>query len=171
MIEHALRSLLANAEGVTNYVSDRIYYVQAIQEVQLPYIVMHKVSSPRVHSHDGYSNLANPRFQFSSFAETYLEAKQITRAIQQVLQGYRGVSAGVHIQMCLYMNEVDMYEEQSGLYHVAVDYEIFHREILPTPEEPYYYEKPYPYEKPYYEGEEYEKTVTPDEGEPEHPHL
>lgn len=166
MIEHALRSLLANSELVTHYVSDRIYYVQAIQEVQLPYIVMTKVSAPRIHSHDGYSNLSNPRFQFSSFAETYLEAKQITRSIQQVLQGFRGVSEDVHIQMCLYMNEVDMYETQTGLHHVAVDYEIYHREMLPIVE-PYEYEKPYEYEQPYEKEKPYEEVEDPDE----EPHL
>lgn len=157
MIEHALRSLLINDSEITEYVGERIYYVQAVQEVQPPYIVITKVSAPRVHSHDGYSNLANPRIQFSVLTETYHEAKLIARAIQRILQGYRGVSEDVHIQMCLYMNEVDMFEEQSGLYHVAVDYEIFHREMIPTPYP--YYEKPYeapyekPYEAPYDEGE------------------
>jgi len=158
MIEHALRSLLINDAEIQTLVAERIYYNQAIQEVSLPYVVMFKVSAPRVHSHQGYSNLANPRMQFSCFAETYLEGKTIARAIQRILQGFRGVSENVHIQMCLYVNEVDIYEAQTGLHHIAVDYEIFHREIIPTPAPPYYY--PYyekPYEAPYEALPEYEE--------------
>ncbi len=178
MIEHALRSLLINDAEIESLVNEKIYYTQAIQEVQPPYIVLTKVSATRVHSHDGYSNLANPRIQFSVFAETYLEGKVIARAIQRILQGYRGVSENVHIQMCLYMNEVDMYETQTGLHHVAVDYDIFHREIIPTPappyEYPYYpdyekpYEKPYEYEKYEKPYEKYEEEEKPYEAPPDH---
>lgn len=127
MIEHALRALLATA--LAALVGERIYYVRASQDVETPYVVFFKVSGPRVHSHQGASLLANPRFQFSAFATTYLEAKQIIQAIQTALQGYTGISEGIFIQSCLYANEFDTYEVQTGLYHVAVDYEIYHREV------------------------------------------
>lgn len=128
MIEHALRSLLADDYDLADLVDDRIYYVQAVQDVEVPYIVFFKVSGAREHSHDGASHLAHPRFQFSVFADTYLEAKEITQAIQSVLQAYTGESEGIQIQSCLYINEVDMYESQTGLFHVASDYEIYHSE-------------------------------------------
>jgi DNA-binding NarL/FixJ family response regulator len=128
MIEHALRSLLAEDTTIEGLVGERIYYTQAVQEADTPYIVITKVSGLRVHSHQGTSSLANPRIQLSVFSATYLEAKQIAQAIQSVLQGYTGTSEEIEIQSCLYINEVDMYEQESKLYHVAVDYEIYHKE-------------------------------------------
>jgi hypothetical protein len=128
MIEHALRTILVNNDGVKNLVNDRIYYNIAPQGTTIPYIVFFKIAGPREHSHDGKSGLAHPRFQFSVFADTYLKAKQITQAIQNALDCFTGEIEDTAIKSCLYINEVDMYDAQAGLNHVASDYEIYHRE-------------------------------------------
>lgn len=131
LIEQAiLTALFANA-SVKGVVADRIYYVQAPQGVTAPYVVFFKVSGPRVHSHDGASGLAHPRFQFSCFAKTYAAAKQIAGYIQTVLQGYSGTlggTGGVTVRGCFYENETDLYEPDTGLFHIALDFYIWHKE-------------------------------------------
>jgi hypothetical protein len=120
MIEHAIYSL------ISSLCDGRVYYVSAPQDVESPYMVFFKVSAPREHSHEGASGLVRTRFQFSVFSSTYLAAKQAVQSLQGILQGYQGTSEGIYIYASLYDNETDMFEE--NLYHVAVDYIIWHRE-------------------------------------------
>lgn len=128
-IELAILTELGNASALTALVSNRIYYVRAPQNVTTPYIVFFKVSSIRNHSHDGSSHLAVSRFQFSIFADTYKECKDIAVQIQSSLQGKSGNvgdSPYVAVGSIFYLDETDMYETDTGLYHVAVDYEVTH---------------------------------------------
>jgi len=128
-IEQAvLKELLADS-GITDLIGERLYYVKAPQDVAKPYIVFFKVSAPREYSHDGASKLARPRFQFSCFAMTYYEAKQIAEAIRVAIEAFSGtMGTGVEVGSCFCLNESDMYEEDTKLFHVAVDYLIYHKE-------------------------------------------
>ena len=131
LIEEALMTFLLSKTTITAYVGQRIHFVQAPQAVARPYIVVSKVDAPREHSHDGSSQLAHPRFQLSIFAPTYGEAKNIAAAVQAQLQGYTGTmggEGGVAVQNTIYEDENDFYEEDSGLFHVACDYIIWHED-------------------------------------------
>jgi hypothetical protein len=131
MIEHAIRSILAKHYDIKALVGDKIYYVHAVKEVTPPYITIQKVANTRLYSHQGDSGLARPRLQINAFASTYLEAKTVVEAMVWALTGFRGISEGVHIQMCLLVSEVDLpYENQLNLYGIAVDYVIYHRQII-----------------------------------------
>lgn len=131
LIEQALMTFLKAQSDVTDLVSTRIYFVRAPQDVSEPYIVVSKVSGPREHSHEGGDGMASPRFQLSSFSTSYATVKGIAAALQTVLQGYSGTmggESGVKVGNILYSNEVDLYEEDTRLHHVAADYIIWHRE-------------------------------------------
>ena len=131
LIEQALRTYMIGQSGITDLVSTRIHFVKAPQDIDKPYIVIYKISGPRLHSHDGGDGLAHPRFQVSIFAETYAAAKEIAAAIQSALQGYSGTmggDGGVVVGNVLYEDENDFWEEQTQLYHVACDYILWHRE-------------------------------------------
>lgn len=130
VIEQAIMTALLAASTISNLVVKRIYFATAPQDVVNPYIVFFKVSSVRVASHDGASGLAAARFQFSCFAETYKEAKSIALALQGVLEGYSGTlgAAGGVQTSVFYENEQDLYEQDSKLFHIAVDYRFLHQE-------------------------------------------
>ncbi len=126
MIEHALKLELEAQAGLSALIGDRLYYVTAPQDVAEPYVVFFKVSSVREHSHDGASNLATSRFQFSVFAQTYYEAKLVAAQIQLALQGKHQIIGGVgglHASIT-YDNETDMFE--NNLYHVALEFLVMH---------------------------------------------
>lgn len=130
-IETAIMTLLRATTGVTALVGDRIYFVQSPQDTGKPYIVISKVDAPRLHSHEGADGIAHPRFQFSIFDEHYGDCKAVAAAIQAALQGYSGTmggAGGVAVNGVFYEDENDFYEESSGLYHVACDYIIWHKE-------------------------------------------
>lgn len=130
-IEQALQKHMEAQPDLAALVGGCIYYVRAPQDVQSPYLVFFKVSASRPHSHQGASGLALARFQCSCFAETYYSAKQLAWQLQGALQGFSGImggEVGVEVGGCFYDNEQDQYEPQTGLYHVAVDYLVWHRE-------------------------------------------
>jgi len=130
-IEQAIKKELMAASGVTDLIGERLYYVRAPQDVTKPYVVFFKVSGSREYSHDGASELANPRFQFSCFATTYYEAKQTVNAIRVAIEAFSGTmggDGGVEVGSCFCINESDIYEEDTRLFHVAVDYLIYHKE-------------------------------------------
>ena len=128
LIEEGLITYLLAQSGVTAYVGEQIHFVHAPQNVTAPYIIIIKISGVREHSHDGSSELAHPRFQLSVFANTYSEVKGIASALQTVLQTYSGTMGSVNVDVVFYDNEVDMYEQETGLYHTALDYIIWHTE-------------------------------------------
>ena len=131
IIEQALLTELLAFTGLTTLIGEKIYYVNAPQDVIAPYIVMTKISSVREHSHQGSSGLATARFQFSIFSTTYYEAKQIAEQIQLAIDGKNeiiGTSPGVQAAI-LYENETDFYEpDPVNFFHIAVDYFVKHNE-------------------------------------------
>lgn len=131
IIEQAIKGELSLNDNLVALINNRLDYVKAPQDIAKPYVVFFKVSDPREHSHQGASALARARFQFSIFAETYKECKQIAKQIQISLQGYSGIMGGeegVFVGGCFYVDETDNYEPQTQLYHVSVDYVIWHKE-------------------------------------------
>lgn len=129
IIEQAIREELLLNDALTALVSKRIYYVNAPQDVKVPYIIIIKVSGPRVQSHDGMSHLVNARVQVSIFGSTYKDCKQIAQQVQSSLAAFSGVmGGGMEVGNILYINETDFYETNTLLYHVAQDYMIWHKE-------------------------------------------
>jgi hypothetical protein len=130
-VEHALLKHLLAQSALAALVGEKIYYVNAPQEVANPYIVFFKVSAVRETSLTGTSHLVNSRFQFSIFSETYYQAKQIAEQIQLALQDKNneviGGTGGVRVSI-QYDNEQDLYEPEAGLYHVPVEYLIYYNE-------------------------------------------
>jgi len=132
LIEQALMTYLLTQTGITDYIGRRIYFVEAPQETEQPYMVINKISGVRKNSHEGNSHLAHPRFQFSVFGSKYSDCKNIISALQTSLQGYSGTmggGGGVYVGNALYDDETDLDPGDSkGLFGVAADYLIWHEE-------------------------------------------
>jgi len=123
-IEVTLRNmLLANTDLSNKVGGKRVYILKLPQNPTYPAIVYFKVSNPRHHDLD----VAYPRFQFSVFAKTFKEAKEVADLIRFVLQREKGVSGGIPIIQGVYLNETDLYENDTQLYHIASDYKIIYK--------------------------------------------
>ena len=125
IIENALRAELLLQAGLTALVGTKIYYVNAPQDVEAPYIVFSKVSEVRGVSLDGTGGAVNARVQFSIFADTYYETKLIAAQIKTALHGkcqeLIGGVGGVNVSI-QYEDEVDLYGSDSLAFHCAADY-------------------------------------------------
>ena len=61
------------------------------------------------------------RFQFSCWAERYEQAKQVAQAIRQALEDYVGAMGEFRILDSTSVNEIDLSQPETELYHVALD--------------------------------------------------
>jgi len=118
-IDEALPQFIYDETGID------VYSSQATGDP--PFIVVTKISGPREHDLQGPEGLATPTFQVSVFARTKEQAKFITRQIQSKLKGSIDMY-GVKVRGIFYINEIDFYEDDTRLYHVASDYQIQHEE-------------------------------------------
>lgn len=123
MIETEIYAYLSSNNAITALVGNRIYPLILPQNYTLPAITYTKISGQRVNAKDGQTGLANPRFQFSCWAKTYLEAKKVADVVR--------IAMNVFPNGTTYMqDEQDFYEPDTGLYHVPVDFIIWHNENI-----------------------------------------
>jgi hypothetical protein len=124
-VEHALKTYLEDQSGLAALIGEKLFYVTAPQDTEEPYVILFKVSETLQQSHDGNSHLATARVQFSVFADTYLEVKQIAAQIKAALIGRTGLtgdSPGVYIYEIAFDNETDMYESEVNIHHLALEF-------------------------------------------------
>jgi hypothetical protein len=124
-IESAVHALLASVPKVAG---GRVFPLIAKSNTSFPYVTYLKVSGERYSELSGPINHARPRMRFNVFAETYAEAKSVTTAIRQKLDGYNGTIEGISILASTLENEVDSYENDIKIYQVTTDYFISHTE-------------------------------------------
>lgn len=119
-IETDLYSRLSTFAGLVALVGTRSYPLLLPQNPTLPAITFQKISNVREQAHSGDSSLQHPRYQFSCWAETYAEAWAVAEQIRLALQGITSAGGG------FYENAVDLYDPETGWYHVPVDITIWH---------------------------------------------
>lgn len=91
MIEQALYRLLSTNSNVTALVSTRIYPSKATQGAARPYLIYQQISEQDIAKNsDGPGNLPAVTFQIDAYAETYAVARQLGRAVRELLRPYRG---------------------------------------------------------------------------------
>ncbi len=127
-LEEAIYTYLKTHSGLSSLVGTRIYPLVLPQSINLsdgPAVTFFKVSyvGERVL---GGSNpkTVRSRFQFSCWAKTYASAKSVAVQIKSALQDYSGTvggTGGVKILDANPVDERDIYEQDTGVYHVPVD--------------------------------------------------
>lgn len=124
-IEQAIKTFLATKTGITNLVSTRIYLEGHLpQSPTYPSLSFFKVSGFRHHDID----VASPRFQFDCWALTKTQSIQLADEVISALQRERNVLSGIEVIQGVYLNEFDLDEPDTKIYHRAVDFKIIYRE-------------------------------------------
>ncbi|WMW22741.1 DUF3168 domain-containing protein [Methanolobus mangrovi] len=121
-VHGALRNLLLQDTSVTDLVSDRIYPLRLPLDCQMPAISIHKISNPIDH----VTGFATPRYQFSCWSETYAQVQQLSNAVIDCLNRYKGVADGNLIKQIAYLDSHDAIEDGSGIFHIPIDFKIIH---------------------------------------------
>lgn len=133
IVEEALAARLEGFAGLSALVADRIYPLALPQEPTPPAVVFLKVSGPRDLTQSGASGLVNPRFQVDAWAATYSSAKAVAEQVRLALIGFSGTmggASGVYVSGVNLDNERDLYEDETRLYRVSLDFTLWTREAV-----------------------------------------
>ena len=106
--------------GLTALIGDRVYAVTADDEATAPYCVYEQVSGGKRYTHGGYAGLQRPRMQVTCYASTYEVAKDISVQVTAAMESWP--AASVLVGSAFQQNEIDLYDNDTGLYIVPVDF-------------------------------------------------
>jgi len=95
-------------------------YPRVPQMPTLPLITIQKVSGDQ----DMLLDYAHPRMQVTAWAATYEAGEELATAIRQVLQRYRGVVAGMTVERIVFLNDVHIYDPETGRETFPADYRL-----------------------------------------------
>lgn len=126
-VEADIFSRLSGYSGLTALVSTRIYPVRLPQKPTYPAIVYTRISAERISAMGDDTGTVRPRFQFDVYATTYANARAVTEQLRKALQRYSGTDT-VTIQEIFVIGESEFYEDETELYHTAIDFEIIYIE-------------------------------------------
>ncbi len=127
-IEDAVFNRLDGHAGLTALVASRIYPVMSPQNPTTPYVTYQRISTDRVSLLGEDTDIARPRFQISAWSTDRDEVVSVAAQIRDAFQRYSGTNASIVILDSYLENESDLYEPDTKLYQIPVDFEIWHRE-------------------------------------------
>ncbi|HQY23182.1 MAG TPA: hypothetical protein PK389_05480, partial [Gammaproteobacteria bacterium] len=102
---------------------------QLPQQTTMPAIVFTRTNTMRDDiAHSGAMGLAQAIIQVSIFSETSLDARNLSDAIRKLFHVYKGTVNTVQILLSKVMNEIDLYDSETEIYHTVLDLDIKYRE-------------------------------------------
>jgi hypothetical protein len=127
-LEQALFSYLGNYAGLKALVSTRIYPIIMPQNPTLPAVTYQKISGVVDYVMDGTS-IKRPRIQVDAWAKSYGAVRGVAEQVKAALDRYTGTmggTGGVEIIGTWIENETDLFEPDTGLYRVSLDFRFEH---------------------------------------------
>ncbi len=114
--------------SLKSIVNNRCYPIKLPERVEFPAITYFEVSGRENNTHDGYDMTSVNRWQISCWAKTYKEAKELARAVKQQLRTFSGSLIYV-VKKSILENEMDLYEQDTGIYHIPVEFIFLIKEV------------------------------------------
>jgi hypothetical protein len=101
-----------------------VYPLRLPEDPELPAVVYQQVGGPRDYSHDGEA-FTNARWQITTWAETYLEAKALAEEVVAALSAWDDTS-GTYVarSVTFITNEIDLYDADAELFYVPVEAQV-----------------------------------------------
>lgn len=122
-VETEIFSRLSGFAGLSALVGTRIGPNILPQSTTYPAISYRRVSAERASAMGADPGNVRARFQVDVFAETYASARAVAEQVRQALQRWTN-NSGTVIQGTYYLNEVDLYEDETQIHHLALDFEV-----------------------------------------------
>jgi hypothetical protein len=129
-MEESLIALLLQWQPLRDIVQARIGWVLITQGSPPPYVVMTRVSGSRDTTFSGPSGLVSSRVQVDCYAETYISAKAVARAVEARLSGFKGELGPTFFDGIFLDAERDLFDADGGtdrLHRVSLDFLIWHK--------------------------------------------
>jgi hypothetical protein len=138
----AIRDELINDATLTALIGTRCYRNNVPTTATLPYIVLHRISTPRLPHFGAASGIVWPREQCNCYADDVIEAYAVADAVREAWDGWTGGTLGsggnTATVLGTYLeDEADDYiapgeGELVGIYVVRMDLTGVYRESVPT---------------------------------------
>lgn len=132
-ILEAIYSYLSKNESVKNYVDGRLYPILLPQDCVLPAIVYAPVVANYSSAHQGDTGYVKQTIQITCHANTFKDARKLSRLIKKLLQDYRGDMSGLFIEAVFIKTDFDI-DGNSSLkfdmdeYMSSIEFEIHFNE-------------------------------------------
>lgn len=131
--EAVLRSALTAATAVSSLVASRIYPVLAPASAPLPLVTWRRTAIQREQTLGGPMGMPRVTVEFSIYATTYENAREIADAMRAVLDGYGGVSGTTQVNQTSLENETDDFVTLAGadlppVYQITQTYDVWWQE-------------------------------------------
>lgn len=128
-LDQALFNYLSTFAGLTALIGTRVYPRVLPQNPTYPAVTYQRVSSTRMRTMGAPLLGAEPRIQFTIWAETHLAARAIATQLRAALEGYTGTmggAGGVDVLGAQEQNDLDDYEPLTKLHQAILDFTIWH---------------------------------------------
>lgn len=112
-----------NAVKAIVTIPDSVFLGIASSNAVVPYVVIHKVSNPRQYTHDGRIEMSLARIQVTVYGDQYVATKLLAQEIYAL-----GDYTSANVASSFLANEVDLYDESTERFGVALDFLITHYE-------------------------------------------
>lgn len=120
MIEEDIVAALAADPTITGLVGSRVYPLFRPQDDPLPAMVYQRLSTTPENALSGFSGLDLVRIQFSCYAKTIAEAKQLAQALRSAIDAATDLKG-----ICVY--EADERDADTRNFRVFVDFNFWQR--------------------------------------------
>ena len=128
MIDTAIFTRLSTDSQITTLAGTRIRAGVLAQGDAVPAISFFRVSTTPVQNLNNLqSNLERSRYQFNIWAKSPKAARELAVKVRARLDGLNTTLSGMRIFGIMLVNELDFYEDETGLFRVAQDYFITYR--------------------------------------------
>jgi len=114
----------ANIADLDAIIGDRLYPVEAPQDVQHPFGTLTQISNEEDIHHTGKSGWGTMRVQFDFYSERkkFYQVHDAARALRAEFEGQaRTIATGVHICFARVETEFDDYSSDEGIYVRSLD--------------------------------------------------
>ncbi len=137
LIEEALFSRLSGFAGLQALIGNpaRVYPMVFPQGSTLPAVTYQKISKDGETKYSSTTKMAHPRFQFDCWArgvdgvsQSYPSVKAIAEQVRLALSGFIGTVSGVVIDAIRPAGEHELYDPQTQIMRVSMDFQIWHQE-------------------------------------------
>jgi len=120
MIETAMVELL---KQICSYV----YTAKLPKDPKLPAVCIQRYGSTPYLAHSGPVGLRNQIFLLTVYAEYYSGALTLFEAVYQLLDCYRGIAAGIEIDLITLSSEGSIYEDGPMQYRANMEVKAWYR--------------------------------------------
>jgi hypothetical protein len=138
-IESAIFSYLTSKVEITTLVSTRVYATVPPSAPTYPFITFTKITDQPNRDQDGSIGLAEVRLQLDAWAFIVQEQQNISEALRNVLDGFRGLMGTelLDVRRCYLetrntFQEPDKQGKNLPVHRASLDFIIWHVETLPT---------------------------------------